>query len=348
VGWAVTQGGGSIAPNNASTDVCGATFGTTASTTTDLAGKASVCWTLGAKPGINTVVATPTAGGDAPVGVVFAPATVTFTATGTLITPTAGATGGTFPYDGLAHAGSGTCSNSLVPSLSYSGGSAPVNAGSYTLTVTCGGGALYNTVTSTAPIVIGKLSAAATGSSASILLGAAVPSFGCAVTGLLAAEAGSVTCTASAPASPTIGSNAVTPVVSPASPTNYQVQLVNGTLSVTYRQDACFTPPLTAALPPTSNFQLKGSTIQVRCLMKDAQSNSVGAVGNLLVEDLGSTGASTPTTALAVTNAFAFVSPANVYSLSTSGASFIAGHFYKVSASWDDGSTSTGYFYISP
>jgi hypothetical protein len=87
--------------------------------------------------------------------VIFSPASITFTAAALQITPTAGATGGSFPYDGLAHTGSGTCSHGLEPALSYGGGPAPANAGTYTLTVTCGAGnPLYVTVTATASIEI--------------------------------------------------------------------------------------------------------------------------------------------------------------------------------------------------
>jgi hypothetical protein len=49
--------------------VCGP-FGTAAATTTSAAGNAGVCWTLGGV-GLNRVIATPRAGGDAPDGVVF-------------------------------------------------------------------------------------------------------------------------------------------------------------------------------------------------------------------------------------------------------------------------------------
>ena len=151
--WAIGLGGGVIAPEVTLAHTCG-TFGSTAATTTDVNANASVCWTLGATPGTNTVVATPAPGGDAPLGVFFN-GTFTFTATAKQITPTAGATGGTFPYDGLGHAGSGTCSDNLTPALSYSGGAVPTNAGPYTLTVTCGAGnPLYVTVTATATIQI--------------------------------------------------------------------------------------------------------------------------------------------------------------------------------------------------
>ena len=153
VAWAIAQGGGLVAPQTVTnpSNSCGA-FGATASTTTDASGSASVCWSLGGTPGPNKVIATPTA----PNGVFFSSTNVTFTAVANPITPTAGATGGTFPYDGSGHAGAGTCSNGLTPALSYTGGVlVPTDAGTYTLTVTCGAGnPLYATVTQPATIVI--------------------------------------------------------------------------------------------------------------------------------------------------------------------------------------------------
>jgi hypothetical protein len=156
VNWAVTAGGGTIAPEATGTRACG-TFASTAATFTNTNGNAGICWILGPTPGANTAVATPTAGGDAPAGVTFSPATITFTATAFNITPTATAVGGSFVYDQLPHAGSGTCSNGLTPILSYGGGSAPVDVGAYTLTVTCGAGVPgFNTATATASITIAK------------------------------------------------------------------------------------------------------------------------------------------------------------------------------------------------
>ena len=74
VSWAVTSaGGGSVAPL---TGFCG-TYGASAATTTDVLGRAGICWRVGA-PGTNTVQATPSAGGDAPAGVSFTPATHSF------------------------------------------------------------------------------------------------------------------------------------------------------------------------------------------------------------------------------------------------------------------------------
>jgi hypothetical protein len=157
VTWSIGIGGGTVAVTAASPWSCGV-FGSIANATTDANGESHVCWTMGGTPGLhnNTVVATPGVGGDAPTGVTFSPATGTFTASALRRTPVATATGGSFNFDNLAHAGSGTCSDGLTPALSYDpGGSAPVNPGTYTLTVTCGDGNLfYNTVFVTAQIVI--------------------------------------------------------------------------------------------------------------------------------------------------------------------------------------------------
>lgn len=76
VTWEVTSGGGTVAPR---TTFCG-TYGATAETTTNVLGRAAVCWKLGAV-GVNSVKATPYAGGDAPAGVTFVPADTTFSVT---------------------------------------------------------------------------------------------------------------------------------------------------------------------------------------------------------------------------------------------------------------------------
>jgi hypothetical protein len=157
VTWAVKQGGGTIAPDTTTNQACGA-FGAAADTKTDLLGKASICWNLGPNGGTNEATAIPSPGGDAPAGVSFTNATLYFYATGLKITPTVTATGGDFTYDAIAHPGSGTCSNGLTPALTYSNGGAPVDIGSYTLTVTCGAGStVYNTVTAMAAITIGAV-----------------------------------------------------------------------------------------------------------------------------------------------------------------------------------------------
>ena len=55
---------------------------------TDLFGRSVICWKLG-DPGTNVVRATPGAGGEAPIGVSFVPAVVTFEATSTPLPPSA-------------------------------------------------------------------------------------------------------------------------------------------------------------------------------------------------------------------------------------------------------------------
>lgn len=76
VDWAVTLGGGLVAAK--STEGCGA-YAAMVLSPTDLFGRSTICWKLG-EPGANQVTATPRAGGDAPAGVTFEPATVTFDA----------------------------------------------------------------------------------------------------------------------------------------------------------------------------------------------------------------------------------------------------------------------------
>jgi hypothetical protein len=78
VNFAIASGGGTDAPEVGG--VCG-TFGASALTATGLNGKAAACWTMGLTPGLNTVTATPSVGGDVPAGATFDPASVTFSAT---------------------------------------------------------------------------------------------------------------------------------------------------------------------------------------------------------------------------------------------------------------------------
>lgn len=498
VGWAINLGGGAIAPHSLLASTCGASFGSTAATVTDVNGKASVCWTLGTTAGINTVIATPSAGGDAPAGVTFAPTAHSFTAT-TKITPTAGATGETVVYDGATHAGIGTCSDGLVPVLSYSGdGSVPTNAGSYTLTVTCGAGiAGYNTATATAAITISqvaptvvvtcpvsvvytgsaltpcsatataaglsdlltptyasnidvgtasatasrvaggnyaaasgsatfqitaapttttvscpvsvpytgasqspctagvtgpgltqaltvtyapsparlvgtysasaafaaggnylgsagsnsfsitKASATATAGSGTMTLGGAAPSLPCTVTGLLTGDAGTVTCTTTLPTTLVAGANVTIPLPSPANPQNYNMQLVNGVLSVLYVQTNCFAAPVYSSLPPTKSYQRKGSNLPIKCALGTATGAAVSnASGNLVIRDQGTDGLAAPIVVFSLTNAFAPGNGTYSYGLDTSPSAFVIGHYFKVTASWNDGSTTTGYFYL--
>lgn len=72
VEWDIpSESPGTIAPRTGPIDAltCGA-FGRAAATTTSVNGNAGICWSLGGT-GLNRVIATPRAGGDAPLGVTF-------------------------------------------------------------------------------------------------------------------------------------------------------------------------------------------------------------------------------------------------------------------------------------
>jgi len=342
VGWAIGLGGGVIAPEVTAAHTCGA-FGSIASTSTDANANASVCWTLGATPGTNTVVATPSAGGDAPLGVFFN-GTFTFTATAKQITPTVGATGGTFPYDGLGHPGSGTCSNNLTPVLSYTGAAVPTNAGTYTLTVTCGAGnPIYVTVTTTATIQITPASTTASISCPASAGYIGVPVTPCqgAVTGLGLSQT----------LTPTYANNVLglaTATVSYGGSTNYLASTASTTFRVRYTQSECFGQPVVSAIPPTPSPQRKGSTIRIQCKLLTGQGLAVtNAAGDIVVQDRGTDGLGNPVTVLSLANAFSG-SPAGIYmySLDTSPSGFVAGHYYFVTATWSDGTMTTGWFYL--
>ncbi|MGH7669784.1 MAG: hypothetical protein ACRENQ_09855, partial [Gemmatimonadaceae bacterium] len=399
---------------------------------TDVNGKAGVCWTLGASAGTNTVTATPTFGGDAPNGVVFVDASgnlesgVQFNATADLIPTTATATGVTAIYDGLAHAGSGSCSNNLTPAYSYNtiDGSAPTAAGSYTLTVTCGGSAPYLVSTNTAPVVITqaasttavscpasiaysagtnqnpctatatgpgglstpqtvaytpstlhdagaytatatfagdgnhsgstgssgftitKIPATATAGSGTMIYGGSVPALPCTVGGLLAPDAGAVSCTTSVPGTIAAGVNITTPVLVPSAPVDYAVSPSNGTLTVRYLQSQCFTFPLSQSPPSTAFYVKQGLVVPVVCWLKSANGALVGnATGNITVQDMGAAATGPGTVVFQQDNAFQLgLLHDYEYWLSTS--SLLSGHYYLVTATWNDGSTTTGWFYL--
>lgn len=349
VTWTITQGGGSIAANDLTTSVCGE-FASGQGTLTGADGRTSVCWILGMDAGENRVVATPGVGGDAPAGVTFAPSGTQFTATGLRITPTVTATGGDYVFDYTPRPGAGSCSHGLTPALTYSSGTVPVNAGSYTLTVTCGAGTTsYHTVTATAAITIAKVAATATSGSATIEFGDPVPTIPCTVSGLLAADAGSVTCTTSIPTSPLAGVYPATPVLSPTDPLNYVVTLFPGTFRVIgYTQAGCFSAPIYNVMPATKSAQRKGSTLPVKCTLTRADGSPVTtAVGDLVVVDRGPSGTADPVVAFSGTNVFKYSRGGNyAYGLDTSPATFRIGHYYFVTATWNDGSRTQGWFLL--
>ncbi|MEO7456585.1 MAG: hypothetical protein ABIY52_10015 [Gemmatimonadaceae bacterium] len=350
VSWAINLGGGTIAPQNLLSATCGASFGSTAATTTDLTGKASVCWTMGATVGLNTVIATASAGGDAPAGVTFLPPGQSFSATATANATTTTVTcPATVPYTG---ANQNPCSATVAgPGLSQS---VPVvytpaparDAGAYVASAAFAATGSYLGSTGSSAFNIATAAAVATAGSGTMTLGGTVPSLPCVVTGLVAADAGTVTCTTAAPASPVAGPNTTAAVVSPASPTNYTVQLAGGTLTVLYAQKECFTG-IATSLPPTTSFVAKGTNLPVKCRLQTAAATpAAGGSGNLAVYDIGANGLSAAVAVFTQNNAFVQVSGSYNYGLDTSPAAFVSGHYYKITASWNDGSTTNGYIYL--
>lgn len=190
---------------------------------------------------------------------------------------------------------------------------------------------------------IAKRVATATAFSGTVTLGGTI-SLPCSVSDLLSGDAGAVTCTTAVPSITTGGSYITTPVVAPLDPANYAVTSVLGTLNVRYVQQNCFAEPIkSVAIPPTTSGITKGATVQVRCTLLDAAGRVVSnAKGNLLVEDY-TTGARV----LAVTDAFRLSSGTYTYKLSTSASGFVKGNFYRVISTWNDGSTTVGWFYLN-
>ena len=341
--WVIGQGGGVVAPEATPAHTCG-TFGSGASTLTNADGFTSICWTLGSTPGTNTVIATPAAGGDAPAGVTFSRQSITFTASALQITPTATATGGVFPYDGLPHAGSGTCSHGLTPVLTYTGGAVPTSAGTYTLTVTCGAGnPLYVTVNQTATIQITQGVTTANVICPTSVTYTGSPQTPC--TGSVTGPGLSLSIT------PTYTSNIVgtaTATVSYPGGGNYAPSSASTTFKILYVQSGCFASPIYNVMPSTKSFQNKGSNVPVKCTLLTASGAGVSnATGNIVVQDMGTNGQATPITVFSLANAFKATNSGNYsYGLDTSPSGFVSGHYYLVTATWSDGSNTMGWFYI--
>lgn len=188
VAWAVTAGGGSIAPLDPVSRACGAYASTAATTTADSTspadtirqGRAGICWTLGPAPGTNTASATPSAGGDAPAGTIFTPASVDFTATGvkasvsvSLACPAVVVYNGTDQSPCTASATDVDHGTPLgaVP-VAYGPTSPPRNVGSYTADASFAATTLYNAATAhaTFDIVPPPPTWAATGPDTVVLL----------------------------------------------------------------------------------------------------------------------------------------------------------------------------------
>ena len=343
--WVVASGGGTIAPEDYTTLNCGA-FGANASTITGTFGKSGVCWTTGPAAGANAVVATPSLGGDAIAGVSFSPASQTFTVTNSLTTPTATVNGGgSFTYDGTAHTGSGTCSDGLTPVVTYSGGSAPVNVSSSTVTITCGAGnPLFIPVSVSATITITQRAATATAGTGSLTFGSNPALLPCTIGGLLPADVGSVSCTTAVGAVNGVGTYATFPVVSPTNPLNYSVTGSGGSLTFTpYVTSNCFAAPVT--FNETRQVGVAaGTVVSVSCALQTSGGGAVaGANGDISIEDWRPTGPSSG--AVVVVSAPNAFTPAGggvyTYAMNTGAAPYVAGHLYRITAHWNDGTTVT-------
>jgi hypothetical protein len=222
-------------------------------------------------------------------------------------------------------------------------------SGAYTASATFPGDANHAASSGgPAAFTIAKLPATATAGSGTMSYGGTVPMLPCTVRGLLATDAGSVTCTTSVSSPIVAGANATAPVVSPSAPPDYSVTTVNGALTALYVQSGCFASPLYSSQPPTKSYQKAGSSLPVKCVLLTATGASVtNATGNLLVQDRGTDGLAIPATVFSRSNVFNIDSNKNYnYGLDTGLPGFVSGHYYVVTAFWNDGSTTTGWFYI--
>jgi hypothetical protein len=233
------------------------------------------------------------------------------------------------------------------------------NGGAYSAGATFAGDGNHTGSSGVAGFSITTLPASATAGSATMNLGGTVPALPCVVGGLLAPDAGMVTCTTSVPGTLAPGDNVTTANVSPSAPPNYTVNKVNGKLTVRYVQSGCFASPIFTTMPATSlnANPRKGTNVTVKCRLVNATGRPVvTATGNLLVQDAGTNGLAAPVTVFSKTNAFIvtddhdFDDNDGFYTnlLSTSPTTFVTGHYYFVTATWDDGSTTTGWFYLRP
>ena len=130
---------------------------------------------------------------------------------------------------------------------------------------------------------------------------------------------------------------------------NYLASTASANFRIEYVQSGCFASPIYSVMPPTKSSQNKGSNVPVKCALLTASGAGVSnATGSLLVQDRGTDGlAPQPVTVFSLANAFKASSSGNyAYGLDTSPAGFVSGHYYLVTATWSDGSTTTGWFYI--
>ncbi len=330
--------------------------GVTYLTTTPALCSVSVTGAVTASAGSGSCVVSVTKSGDANyVATTSAPFTIALLPASQSITfgALAGKTYGDAQFGVTA-----TSSSTLPVSFAASGNCAisgstvsVTGAGSCIVTATQGGGSNF----SVAPPVsqsfsIAKLGAVATAGSATIEFGATPPTIPCAVTGLTIGDVSAVTCASSVPLVTGPGTFPVTPVISPTTPANYNVTPVNGQLTILpYVQSNCFASPITGSAAVALSYpQRRGSSIVVACILKTHSGASViNASGNILVQDRGTTGIASPITAFSANNVFRYASNLTwAYTVNTSTTAFVSGHYYQVTATWNDRSTTTGWFYI--
>jgi hypothetical protein len=220
----------------------------------------------------------------------------------------------------------------------------PINAGTYTLTVTCGIGNPPTLTASTTATI--QITPAPT--TASVSCPASMKYTGASLTPCT----GSVTGPGlSQTLTPTYVNNVVgttTATVNYPGALNYQASMASTTFQIAYVKSSCFASPIYNVMPPTKSFQNKGSNVPIKCVLSSASGAGVSnATGSLLVQDKGTDGLAPPLGVFSLGNAFKSSGSGNyAYGLDTSPAGFVSGHYYLVTATWSDGSTTTGWFYI--
>jgi hypothetical protein len=129
---------------------------------------------------------------------------------------------------------------------------------------------------------------------------------------------------------------------------NYLGSVAATNFKILYVQSGCFASPIYSVMPSTKSFQNKGSNVPVKCTLQNAAGGGVGnATGDILVQDKGIDGMGNPVTVFSLKNAFKVSGSGNyAYGLDTSPAGFVSGHYYYLTATWSDGSTTNGWFYI--
>ena len=229
-------------------------------------------------------------------------------------------------------------SQSLTPNYSNN-----ANVGTATVTASYAGGGNYLASGASASF---QITAATT--TASVSCPTSVTYTGGALTPCMGSVAGPGL---SQSVAPTYSSNVVglaTATVSYGGGGNYQPSSASKTFQILYVQSGCFSSPVYSVMPSTKSFQKKGSNLPIKCSLLNAQGGGVtNAQGALLVEDLGANGTSPATAVVSIPNAFSGSSSGNYSTgLDTSPAGFVSGHFYRVTATWTDGSTTTGFFFV--